>query len=276
MRTRAQQPQNPSPMAEHTRAHPRLNEQRLPGRRVPLAVGTLFVPDAVADRAEVPLLIHFHGPAWIAEIAGAGVGAVVVAAELGSGSSVYARPFQTRGAFAALLAEAEAQSGKRVTSVMLSAWSAGYGAVREILRGPDASRVSGVLLIDGLHTDYLDAPDARSGLADSSAPRLETSRLAPFLTFARAAVEGRVAMLVTHSEIFPGTYASTTECADWLLGALGVARRATLEWGPMGTQQLSEAHAGRFRLLGFAGNTAPDHVDQLHALPEFVRRLGVR
>ena len=40
----AQQPQNPSPMVERTRAHPRLQEQSPPGRREKLALGTLFLP----------------------------------------------------------------------------------------------------------------------------------------------------------------------------------------------------------------------------------------
>jgi hypothetical protein len=38
-------------------------------------------------------------------------------------------------------------------------------------------------------------------------------------------------------------------------------------------QQLSEARAGRFALLGFAGNSGPDHIDQFHAMPELLRRL---
>ncbi len=38
-------------------------------------------------------------------------------------------------------------------------------------------------------------------------------------------------------------------------------------------QQLSEVRAGGFELLGFAGNSAPDHVDQLHAMREFLARL---
>jgi hypothetical protein len=38
-------------------------------------------------------------------------------------------------------------------------------------------------------------------------------------------------------------------------------------------QQLSEVHAGNFRVLGFAGNTAPDHVDHYHAMPELLRAL---
>jgi hypothetical protein len=42
-------------------------------------------------------------------------------------------------------------------------------------------------------------------------------------------------------------------------------------------QQLSEARSGKFDLLGYAGNSAPDHIDQLHALPELLAfTLGAR
>ena len=78
---------------------------------------------------------------------------------------------------------------------------------------------------------------------------------------------------VSHSEIFPGTFARTTETADWLLHALGLRRTPVLRWGPRGMQQLSEARAGGFELLGFAGNSAPDHIDQLHAMPEFLAKV---
>jgi hypothetical protein len=84
---------------------------------------------------------------------------------------------------------------------------------------------------------------------------------------------GRKRFLLTHSEIFPGTYASTTETADFLLKQLGVKRRPILKWGPMGLQQLSEARRGKFLLMGYAGNSAPDHVDQLHSLPAWLKLL---
>ena len=38
----------------------------------------------------------------------------------------------------------------------------------------------------------------------------------------------------------------------------------------MGTQQLSEVAKGGFLLKGHAGNSAPDHVDQLHSLPDYL------
>jgi hypothetical protein len=125
-----------------------------------------------------------------------------------------------------------------------------------------------VLLLDGMHTSYV--PEG-SVLALGGA--MDTTNLVAFAEFARAAVRGEKRFLVTHSEIFPGTFASTTETADWLLHTLGLHRTPVLRWGPRGMQQLSEVHAGRFELLGFAGNSAPDHVDQLQAMPEFLARV---
>jgi hypothetical protein len=42
----------------------------------------------------------------------------------------------------------------------------------------------------------------------------------------------------------------------------------------MGTQMLSETKSGDLLVVGFAGNSAPDHVDQLHSLPEYLRWLS--
>jgi len=126
-----------------------------------------------------------------------------------------------------------------------------------------------VLLLDGMHTSYI--PEA-TVLAAGGA--LDTTNLVAFADFARAAMRGEKRFVVTHSEIFPGTFASTTETADWLLGALGLRRTPVLRWGPRGMQQLSETRAGRFELHGFAGNSAPDHVDHLHAMPELLARAA--
>jgi hypothetical protein len=153
--------------------------------------------------------------------------------------------------------------------VTLVGFSAGHGAVRAILREPrHFARVDAVLLLDGMHTSYV--PEG-TGLATGGA--LDTTNLAAFADFARAAVRGEKRFVVTHSEIFPGTFASTTETADWLLRTLGLRRTPVLRWGPRGMQQLSEVRAGRFELLGFAGNSGPDHIDQLHAMPELLARV---
>src|SRR5438034_1187648 len=97
----------------------------------------------------------------------------------------------------------------------------------------------------------------------ASGGSVHTTQLVAFAGFGRAAVGAEKRFVVTHSEIFPGTFASTTETADWLLRSLGLRRTPVLRWGPRGMQQLSEVRAGRFELLGFAGNSGPDHIDHL-------------
>ncbi len=268
----AQQSQNPSPMVEHSRAHPRLKQETPEGRREKLELGTLFLPAKLKLKSPVPLFIHFHGGTWLPEVAAAQAGkTAVISIQIGAGSSAYARPFADAQLFARLIAEAESKAGVKFSPISLTSWSAGYGAVRAILKVPEHyARVEKVLLIDGLHAGYV---GGKPGTGKSLESELEAADLDIFLKFARDAVAGRKRMIITHSEIFPGTFASTTETADWLLTQLGVKRMAVMKWGPMQTQQLSEVRAGKFWLMGFAGNTAPDHVDQLHSLPEYLNWL---
>lgn len=274
--------QAPSPMVEHTRVHERLMERPLDGVIHTVAGPadrpvSLFIPTTARSRDSLPVVIHFHGAAWLPHQAVAALPfpAISVAVNLGAGSSAYGRPFADSAAFDALLRTVQRAiavvTERPVTlgPITLTSYSAGYGAVRAILRAPNAAaRVQALLLLDGLHTSYV--PDGRT-MAEGGV--LDTTNLAPFAEFARAAVRGERRLLITHSEIFPGAYASTTETADWMLGALQLKRTAVLTWGPRGMQQLSALRAGGFELHGYAGNSAPDHVDQLHALPELLTRL---
>ena len=263
------QTQNPSPMVEHTRAHPRLQNEPPRGRREQLAVGTLFIPAKLQRAKKLPLFVHFHGAAWVAEVAAARSGRfAVISVQTGAGSSTYAKQFSDHGLFGAMLREATEKTGVTFGPISLTAWSAGHGAIREILSVPEYyARVQKVLLIDGLHTGYV---NGKPGPLES---QLEPDHLEIFLQFAKDAIAGRKTMIVTHSEIFPGTFASTTETADWLVAQLGLRHRAVLKWGPSKTQQLSETKAGKFLLLGYAGNSAPDHIDEFHGLPEYLKLL---
>src|SRR6185369_10187673 len=191
--------------------------------------------------------------------------AAVISVQLGSGSGTYGKPFIDPQAFSGMIDEAEKKAGVTFEPIGLTGWSAGYGAIRAILGTPEHyERVRIILLIDGLHCGYV---NGKPGPLESE---LVTDDLAIFVKIAKDAVAGKKQMIVTHSEIFPGTFASTTETADYLLRQLELRREATLKWGPMQTQQLSEVRKGQFLLLGYAGNSAPDHVDQLHSLPDYL------
>jgi hypothetical protein len=222
-------------------------------------------------------VVHFHGAAWLPHQAVAALKRPTTSAvlNLGAGSGVYDRNFRDPLVFDSLLAsitrELSTAAGAPVEldRITLVGFSAGHGAIRQLLREPrHFARVDAVLLLDGMHTSYI--PEGRV-VADGGV--LDTTNLTAFTAFARAAAEGKKRFLVTHSEIFPGTFASTTETADWIVARVPVRRVPVLRWGPRGLQQLSEARSGRFSLHGYAGNSAPDHIDQFHAMPELLRRL---
>jgi len=261
--------QNPSPMHDSARAHRRNNGAPPPGRRFSVEGGLprpaeVFVPEGT--RASADLLLHFHGASAVVEYAAfsADPSCAAVSVNLGAGSAVYQEALQRPGAVDRFVEALYGALGQQ-PSLWLSGFSAGYGAVGALL---DAGvNPAGVLLLDGLHAGYAGPrPAAADGV-------VEEEYLETFLPYARQAAEGRAAFFFSHSAVFPGTYASTTECADWLLQRLGLKRRATLRWGPLGMQQVSVAEQGGFRVEGFAGNTAPDHMDHLHALYRFFAGL---
>ena len=264
-----QMPQNPSPMVEHTREHPRLSEEKLSGRRVDLELGTLFVPPRVKKTRNVSLLFFFHGGDWLPEVAAAQRrNMAVISVQAGQGSSTYANLFADPLRFPRLIADAEGKSGLKFGEVDLGGWSAGCAALRQILKDPTSyQRVSRVLCIDGIHTGYV---NGRPGPMES---HIDTENLQIWLQLGRDAIAGKKRLIITHSEIFPGTFASTTETADYLLGEWGLKRHPVVKWGPMKTQTLSEVKRGRLLVIGFAGNSAPDHVDELHSLPVYLRWL---
>jgi hypothetical protein len=263
--------QFPSPMSDSTRPHPRVERYDVPGRRVPLTLGTLYISPAFNPASPHVLLVHFHGAPWLVEhhVRERLPQAVLVTVQIGSGSRVYADALTDPIRFAAVLDEAESRLRELIgqvsprRSIVLSSFSAGYGAIRSILSRPeDARRVDAVVLADSLHAAYIgDAAVART--ADLP---VDLGPLEPFLLFAEEAAAGRKTMWVTHSEVYPGTYASTTETADTLLRRVGLSRRPALDAGPIGMQQLSETGRGQSRVTGYAGNSAPDHMDHLYAL----------
>jgi hypothetical protein len=246
--------------------HPRLKQQKPAGTREKLSLGTLFVPEKLPAKGAVGLLVHFHGPGWIAEVAGARAGMAVLSVQLGTGSAVYGKPFADTKRFGQLLTEAEKKAGRSFEPVALSGWSAGYGAVRAILRHEAYyRRVRWVVLLDTPHAGH------RRGVSGSD--RIVTADLDVFVRLARDAAAGRKRFVITHSQIVPSGYASTTECADHLIAQAGLARKKTAGKGPFGLRLQNEVHKEGLRVIGCAGTTAADHIDHLHALPVLVEEV---
>jgi hypothetical protein len=275
-------PQNPSPMVESSRAHGRIAPVELEGTRRsfdgPLGKPVeLFITPGTDAAHALTLVIHFLGAPFIPEYAVSKLGRdyVVAVVSIGAGSGIYDRTFSEPAAYDALLAgiarETAGALGRPATfrSVTLSGFSAGHGAIRAILRdSAHFAHVDAVLLLDGMHTSYV--PE---GTTTEKGGTLDERNLEAFVRFAKAAMRGEKRFVVTHSEIFPGTFASTTETSDYLIRALELKRTPVLLWGPNGMQQLSAVTQGRFEILGFAGNSGPDHIDQFQGMPEFLQRV---
>ena len=174
-------PQNPSPMRDSTRAHRRSRGGPPPGRRFAVEGGLprparAYVPEGALGG---DMLLHFHGAEAAVEYAAYSADPACVAASvnLGAGSGVYERPLRAPGAAEALMAALYRDLG-RPSSLWLSGFSAGYGAVAALLDG--GVEPAGVLLLDGLHTGY--APEGRPSAGDRA---LEEGYLETFLPYAR-------------------------------------------------------------------------------------------
>jgi hypothetical protein len=237
----------------------------------------LYQTEPVNTANSIKLIIHFHGAAYVPiyAVETSKKAFLLVNINLGSGSSAYEKPFIKNHSFEDLInaihdsLQHKTDSKKYFKNIYLTAFSAGYGSVRAILNQEVAFKlIDGVILLDGLHTDYI--PE---GQVLAQGGRLNIEKLSSFLKLAEAARKKEKIFLITHSEIFPGTYASTTESADYLLQALGLNKKPIVKWGVLGMQQVSETGEGNFLVMGFAGNTAPDHVDHFHALFNFIRYL---
>jgi hypothetical protein len=261
-------------MVEFTRAHERLQKTAIEGQQFKIEHAEILITPRAAAAGEADVLIHFHGSSWLPFQAAAGLPLVVAAVNVGEGGNAYDQAFSDPLALEKLLAAIRARI--RIRRLYLSGFSAGYGAVRAILRnferpspGPsghslpmgEGQRVAGILLLDGLHSSYV------------GDRKVDPIAMLPFLHYARAAIAGEKRFVFSHSEIFPGTFASTTETSDYLIQQLGLKRTPVIRWGPRGMQQISEVHSGGLTILGFAGNSAPDHIDQFHSMPEFLQLL---
>jgi hypothetical protein len=193
-----------------------------------VAMGRLTIPQkgGRAPDGGYDLVIHFHGHEAVRKtLVQVAQGVAYVGIDRGLGSGAYEQAFSCPDVFPALLGSIEkglkAESGDpnaHIRHLALTAWSAGYGAVNEILKR-NADRVDAVVLLDGLHGRWEPVPNR-----DPDKP-LRSTAIAPVIEFARRAVKGEKIFIFTHSYIDPVDYTPTSVTADLLLVELGLQRK---------------------------------------------------
>jgi hypothetical protein len=234
--------------------------------------GELLVPRQLPLDAsgQFTLVIHLHGNDPVRrELVESGQRFVLYAITLDVGES-YAPLFSGPGV-RALVAEAEQALTKRagrparVGHLVLSAWSAGFVGVEAALARPrsDGPRIDAVVLIDGLHAPRSDAAAFKA-------------QLQPFVDYAQRAAQGDGFFYVSHSSIDPPDFASTTECAHYLVAAVDGKPEAVRREDRFGLELVEYFSRGDFHVRGYAGNDKADHCAQLALLRDVYAELGRR
>ena len=231
----------------------------------------MFVPADFTPTGDlVPLAVHFQGGVTIAEenFVRTGRDGVLIASTLSGFSSAFSRPYRDPAAFAELLSAGERELSQRFDrplrfgSILITFFSAGYGAVRELLEEPEFfARIDALVAADSIYASVV-ASDVR-------APRAE--QMIDFVRFAQAAARGEKTFVLVHGS-YQTDYASTAECADMILAAVAGERVPSARFTERGVPIASEFHQRGFHLYTSAEATAGIHVDCLWMIPELVRR----
>ncbi len=230
--------------------------------RAPL-MGQMISPQrgGITRSGAFDVMFHFHGhepvrKEWVRVMDGA----VLVGIDLGLGSGPYEAAFSAPNMFEKLVESVERAMAKKtgnekahVRKVGLSGWSAGYGAIQQIIgQSYGKRRVDSVILLDGLHCGY-------------RGESLNEIQIESFIDWSRQAAAGRKLMFISHSSIIPPGYASTTETANYLIWKLGGKPRTSRPRGsdPMGLDLISRYSRGNFHVRGYTGNDKMDHCAHL-------------
>jgi hypothetical protein len=237
----------------------------------PLAQGHFSAPRGLALDASghFDLVIHLNGDEPVRrELIESRQNIVLYTFTLDPSRS-YAPLFTGTHLFDAIVSGVEHSISKKagraahVGHVALSAWSAGFIGIEAALAQNGSKDVDAVVLIDGLH-----APRG-----DESAFK---AQLKPFVDYAARAAAGERFMLVSHSSIDPPDFASTTECAHYLIASLGGKPQPVRRADPLGLELVEYFDRGDFHVRGYAGNDKADHCAQLAVLRDAFGALGRR
>ena len=235
------------------------------------SVGQMIAPHkgGITKSGGFDLVVHFHGHEPIRkEFVKTAKGPVLVGIDLGIGSGAYSKGFAAPNVFPGLLRSVEAamaqKTGKktaRVRKLALSSWSAGYGAIEQILRQTGGKNIDSVVLLDSLHAGY----------ADEQQKTLKVELLEPFIDFAKKAAAKQRFMFMSHSSIIPPGYASTQETANFVIKQLKGKPKKASRQDVLGLDLFQRYDKGNFKVRGYTGNDKPDHCAHIGLMADIMR-----
>ena len=238
------------------------------------AAWKVFIPNTYYQRPGnvADVLVHFHGDpqTFWNNAKYAKLNSILVTVNYSGASSAYVTPFSNATLFQTVLDEAliKVRQQSDISDALswdqlgVSSFSAGYGAVREILKSTTyRNRISALLAADSIH----------AATAGDQTPL--DSHLVDFKSFASLGKNGSKTFLLSHSQVPTSGYESTREVADEILQNLNLTATATSATG-LGTLQFYRtAESGNFRLCGATGSDAPAHSKHLQYIGEFLKQM---
>ena len=233
----------------------------LKGRKIPLEEGglkfTLFVPENWQPTNRI-VTVHFHTAEWfvIQEHIRRGAMHPLATFYLGEGSTVYRRAFEDKRRLRRVMEVIGHELSIEPGPIEVSSFSAGYGAVREIVKEQE--------YFDGIGTIVL-ADSMYAALETNGVRRPLREHIDVWAPFARAAMNGEKTFVITYSAVPTTSYASSSECARALLSTLGASEREV----PAGSSAaasdkdfplLRRADTGYLHVWGYGGTNAQAHM----------------
>ncbi|MCS6899841.1 MAG: hypothetical protein RMJ98_10880 [Myxococcales bacterium] len=233
----------------------------------------MSLPQLDTPPEALDIYIHFHASDAVRRVfVQEGYPAVFVGVDRGEGSNAYRRAFDDPSAFPRLLSDVTRllaqHTGRqvRIDRVVLSSWSAGFGATTRITQlVPE--RIHGLVLLDSLYAPQLKDEEGNLRPGTVFAPALT-----PVLAFARQALAGQRELFLSYSDVPTLGYASTGEVARFLLGQLRLQEdRVDPGEDPRGL--ITSLDRQGIHIRGFRGSDARAHCQHLRLAAEAVALL---
>jgi len=244
------------------------------GEQIEIEKGyTLFVPDLwrKSGHSSCVLTIHFHTEPWFAiqEHLRRQLREPLLVVTLGQGSTVYRVPFEDQKKLSQLVEKVETQMQIRVSALNISSFSAGYGAVREIVKSPDYRRmIRRIVLCDSMYASF----------APNSTTQPAAEHIEPWIAFAKMAAKGEKTFVFTYSQVPTSTYANSAMCASALIDAVGGSKLKVLRGSLPATLDpdfplLTRCDVGHFHVWGYDGADAQAHLTHVRHLADVWKAL---
>jgi hypothetical protein len=224
------------------------------------------------------VVIHFHGHEPVRKtLVQVARGVAFVGIDLGINSGPYSKAFEAPGTYHALyesienaLKDKTGQDNAYIRNLALTAWSAGYGAVNEVLKQRGDEGIDAIALLDGLHAGW--------DLTSSSTMNRKTRpvsglNIEPIVDFAKAAKRGEKVFVFTHSQVDPVTYPSTKRTADFILETLSLAREKVAPDPSMPFPELNRTDHEGFHVWSHSGGDTKAHCEHIRFIAPIVRDI---